>query len=157
MSLISSIKQTLGIGGVKVSLNVPGQVEMSKCQVEGNVTLSAKSEQQVLELTVNLIESYSTGRGDEKVTRDFELGKVNLTEAPFQMKAGEVKEVPFVLPFKNLKSENDKLKEKGGALGMIGKAGAFANAEKSTYKMKAKANVKGTVLKPSDEKDIKLV
>lgn len=156
MSFMSSIKQTLGIGGVKVGLTVPGQVEKSKGQIEGNVTLSAKSDQEVTELTVNLTESYSTGRGDEKVTKDYEIGKVNLS-APFQMKAGEVKEVPFVLPFKILKSDADELKEKGGALGMIGKAGAFANAEKSTYKVKAEADVKGTALDPSDEKDIRLI
>lgn len=156
MSIMSSIKQTLGIGGVKVSLTVPGQVEKSKGQVEGKVVLSAKSDQEVLKLNVTLTESYSTGRGDEQTTKEYDLGEVNLP-APFQMKAGEVKEVPFALPFTLLKSDADFLKEKGGAFGLIGKAGAFANAEKSTYKVKAEADIKGTMVDPSDEKDIKLV
>ena len=156
MGIMSGIKQVLGVGGVKVSLSVPGHVEKSKGQVEGSLTLSAKSDQEVLKLTVTLTETYSTGRGEEKTTREFDLGEVSLP-APFQMKAGEVKEVPFVLPFTLVKSETDMLKEKGGALGLIGKAGAFAKAEKSTYKVKAVADVKGTVLDPTDEKDIKLV
>ena len=156
MGIMSGIKQALGVGGVKVSLTLPEQVEKSKGQIEGNLALSAKSDQEILKLTVTITESYTTGRGDEETTKEYDLGEVNLP-APFQMKAGEAKEVPFVLPFKLLKSDADVLKEKGGALGMLGKASAFANAEKSTYKVKAEADVKGTMIDPSDEKDIKLV
>ena len=73
------------------------------------------------------------------------------------IKAGETKEVAFTLPFAMLKSSNDRLKEKGGALGAIGSIGAFANNEKSEYFVDADVDVKSAALDPSDKKQIKLV
>lgn len=156
MGFMAKVKQWMGIGGVKVVLTVPAQVEKSKGQIEGKLTVSSKSDQTVKALHVELIESWTTGRGEEKETKELELGKVEIP-APFDIKAGETKEFPFVLAFTLVKSNADELKEKGGALGMLGKAAAFANAEKSTYDVKAGGDVKGTAFGPTDVKGIKLV
>lgn len=56
-----------------------------------------------------------------------------------------------------IKSNADSLKEKGGALGALGKMGKFANNEKSSYFVDATVDVKSAFLDPSDKKDIKLV
>jgi hypothetical protein len=96
------------------------------------------------------------GRGAEKSEKEFELGKVMVAQA-FDMKQGELRTFDFVLPFDLVKSTADELMDKGGALGMLGKAGAFANAEKSSYKVSAEADVKGAALDPSDDKVISLV
>ncbi len=156
MGFMAGVKQFLGVGGVKIALAVPSQAQKSKQQLEGTVVLTAKSDQHIMELTVKLTESWTTGRGEDKTTKEFELGAIALP-APFDMRAGEVKEVPFTLPFTLLKSSNDQLIEKGGALGALGKVAAFAGAEKSTYCVKAEADVKGTALDPSDSKEIRLV
>jgi len=156
MGFFDSIKQFLGIGGIKVDLQIPPQAHKAAGVVQGTVNLTAKSDQHVLELYVKLVESWSTGRGEDKEEKDFELGKINLP-APFDMKAGEVRAVQFALPFQMIKSNNDVLKEKGGALGALGKMGAFADAEKSTFKIVAEADVKGTALDPGDTKEIQLL
>ena len=156
MAFFSKLKQFFGAGTVKVELSVPAQVPKAAGQLGGRVELNAASDQHVLELTVKLTESWSTGRGDDRTEKDFELGKLTLAQA-FDMKQGESRSFDFVLPFTLVKSDADDLKEKGGALGMLGKAGAFVNAEKSTYKVAAEADVKGAALDPSDEKNIQLV
>lgn len=110
----------------------------------------------MLEVTVELEEIWETGRAGEKTEKRFELGKLKLAEG-FDMKTGEERSFDFVLPYQLIKSNADDLKEKGGALGMLGKAAAFANNEKSRYKIKAMADVKGAALDPSDDKEIQLV
>ena len=156
MGFLGKIKNKLGIGGVKVSLQVPGQVSKEDTSVDGKVTLTTKSEQEVLTLTVKFIEEFTKGRGDDESTKEFELGVVNIP-VNITIKPGETKEIPFTLPFKFLNSNADDLKEKGGALGALGSAAKFANKEKSEYHIDAEADVKSAVLDPSDEKDIKVV
>jgi hypothetical protein len=156
MSFFAKIKQFFGGGTVKVELSVPPQVEKAGRVLKGKTTLNALSDQHVLELTVVLNEEWTTGRGEEKETKEFELGKITVQKA-FDMKKGEVKDFEFELPFELLKSNADQLKEKGGALGVLGKAAAFANAEKSRYFVVAEADVKGAAFDPDAKKEIQLV
>ena len=155
MSFFAKVKQFFGAGTVKLELSVPPSVTKAGLQVPGKVTLNAVSDQHVIDVTVKLEEEWDTGRGEEKQTKTFELGKLTLAEA-FDMKQGEQRVLDFVLPFELIKSNADDLKEKGGALGALGKAAAFANAEKSRYRVKAEADVKGAAFDPSDEKEINL-
>lgn len=156
MSIIAKIKQFFGIGGVDVTLNVPAQVAKASSVIDGQITLLAKSDQHVLSIEVKLMEDFSTGRGEEEETREFELGSLTLSD-PFDIKAGETRTVPFRLPFQILKSNADELKDKGGALGALGKVSAFANAEKSAFTVKVEVDVKDTGFDPSASKEIKLV
>ncbi len=155
VSFMAKVKQFMGIGGVKIVLTVPDSVERAKGLLEGKLTLTSKSDQQLQEIEVKLVESWSTGRGDDKTTKEFDLGKV--TVPGFALKAGESRELPFTLSFEMIKSNADELKEKGGALGALGKAAAFANAEKSTFRVVATGDVKGTAFGPTDGKDIRLI
>jgi hypothetical protein len=155
MSFFSKLKQFFGAGTVKIQLTVPPSVSKAGLQVPGKITLNALSDQHVIDVTVKLEESWETGRGQEKQTKTFELGKTT-TAKEFDMKQGEERVFEFVLPFELIKSNADELKEKGGALGVLGKAAAFANAEKSRYRVIAEADVKGAAFDPSDQKDIEL-
>jgi sporulation-control protein spo0M len=156
MGFFQTIKNKLGIGGVKVKLEVPGQVAKDAGSVSGKVILTSKSDQEIVELEVKMIEEYTTGRGEDKKTKEFTLGEVKVP-CGFTIKAGETKEVAFTLPFEILKSSNDRLKEKGGVMGAMGSIGAFANNEKSEYFVDADVDVKSAALDPSDKKEIKLV
>ena len=66
MSFFQSIKNKLGIGGVSISLQVPSQLSKEATHVDGTITLTTKSEQEVKMLTVRMIEIYTSGSGDEK-------------------------------------------------------------------------------------------
>jgi hypothetical protein len=156
MAFFSKVKQFFGAGTVKVELAVPPQVPKAAGQLAGRIALNAASDQHVLELNVKLTETWSTGRGDQKTEKEFELGKLTIATS-FDMKQGELRSFDFVLPFELVKSDNDEFKEKGGALGVLGAAAAFASAEKSSYRVSAEADVKGAALDPSDVKLIQLL
>ncbi len=156
MGFFQTLKKKLGIGGVKVALQVPGHVDKDAEHIEGKLSLTTKSEQEIVYIEFKLVEKYTRGRGDSKSTTEFTLGEIKNTEA-FTLKPGETREVPFILPFVLLKSRHDKLKEKGGASATVGKLGAFANAEKSDYFVQTFVDVKGVVLDPTDTKRVKLV
>lgn len=156
MGIFQTIKNKLGIGGVKVELSCPAQFAKDSGMVNGKVVLTSKSDQELKTLTVKLIEEYTTGRGDDKKTEEFDLGtyKVDLNSS---IKSGESQTHEFAFDFKILKSDNDELKEKGGVMGGIGKMAAFANNEKSNYFIEAEVDVKSAALDPSDKKPVKLV
>jgi hypothetical protein len=154
--MFGKIKQALGIGTVKVELSIPAQVRKADGSLQGTVKLTAKSDQEVTKLHIKLIESYTTGRGEDKKTREFDLGEIVMPQQ-LLMTSGDVKDIEFKLGFTLLKSNNDVLKEHGGALGTLGKLGALANAEKSEYFVTVVADVKGTALDPSDRKQIRLI
>lgn len=156
MGFFQSIKNKLGIGGVKIELQIPGEASKAEGTVSGKIILTTKSEQEVKGIEVKMIEEYTTGRGEDKETKELTLGTLKLSEV-FVIKPGETKEIPFTLPFSIIKSGNDELKEKGGALGALGKVSAFADNEKSKYFVDADIDVTSAALDPSEKKEIKLV
>ena len=155
MSFFAKIKQFFGAGTVKVTLNAPATFNTIDGVIEGSVHLEAKSDQTILSLKIELKEEYTTGRGDEKKTKTFEIGEVKL--AGFDMKQGETKDVPFKLSYSYAKSDNEAMAEKGGVMGGLGKLGSFASGEKSEFKLWATADVKGAALDPNDLKELKRV
>lgn len=156
MGFFQNVKNKLGIGGVSVSLQVPGQIAKDSGLIEGKITLTTKSEQEVISFTVKMLEEFTTGRGNEKKTKQFELGMIK-TPVDFSIKPGDTKELTFSLPFTLVKSNSDELKEKGGALGALGKMASFANNEASRYFISAVADVKSAALDPSDKKEIRVI
>jgi len=156
MGIFKKFKDKLGIGGVKVELKIPGQVSKDASTIEGTVILTTKSEQEVIDITVQVLEEFTTGRGDDSSEKEFELGEVKVP-CNFTINPGETKEVSFSVPFNLVKSNAEELSEKGGALGALGKLGKFANNEKSNYFVDAEADVKSAALDPSDKKPFKLI
>ena len=156
MAFFDKVKGFLGIGGVKIALEVPPDVTKESKKLSGKVTLTTTSDQQVESITVKLMEKYTTGSGDSKTTREFELGKAVINQ-PFEIKISETKAVDFTIDFEMLKSKNDQLKEQGGVLGALGKVGSFVQSEKSEYYVEAMADVKAAALDPTDKKNIRLL
>ncbi len=146
----------MGIGGVKVELSIPAEAPKQEGNLAGKIILTSKSDQDIKEIEIKMIEEYSTGRGDEKETKELTLGEIKISEA-MSIKEGETKEIPFSLPYALIKSNNDELKEKGGALGALGKVGSFAKNEKSEFFIEADVDVVSAAIDPSDRKKIKLV
>ncbi|MDX2359207.1 MAG: sporulation protein [Crocinitomicaceae bacterium] len=156
MGFFQKIKSKLGIGGVKISIDTPGQISKEDGKVAGKFTLTTKSEQEITEMTVSLIEKYTTGRGDDETTKEFTLGKQNFKDL-ITIKPGDSKVYDFDFTFEALKSRNDELKDKGGVSGAIGSLGKFANKEKSEFVVDVSVDVKAAALDPTEEVDVKLV
>jgi hypothetical protein len=156
MGLLQKIKSKLGIGGVKIQLDVPAQYSTEACMATGKFTLTTKSDQDVKTMEVKLIEKRTTGRGDDAKTKEYTLGSQKFNNE-FAIKTGENKTFDFEFPFEVKQSMNDKLKEKGGAMGAIGSLGKFAKGEKSEYVIDVSVDVKAAALDPTEEQEVKLV
>lgn len=155
MGFFDKIKDWLGIGGVKVELEIPGQVEKASGSISGKVILTTKKAFPVKDIKVKLEEHWSTGTGENKTSKTFDIGNITIPGG-FTISPEETKAIDFTLPFTLIKSENDRMKEQGGLMGTMGKIGAFTSGEKSEYKVVATADVDKPGLDPSKTKDIKL-
>jgi hypothetical protein len=158
MGFFAKVKQWMGIGGVKMEIQSDAQFPAGQGTgtVAGKILFTSKSDQHVTKVDVKVIEEKSTGSGAEKSTREYDLGKVTIPNE-FDIKAGESKTIDFQVPFKVVKSMTDAMKDKGGALGALGKMGSFVNNEKTFYYITASGSVKGTAMGPSAKKPIQLV
>lgn len=153
MGLWTKIKGWLNIGGVKVQIEgVNPMVSKSGNAIKGKAVLAAKSDKQVTKVGFKFILRKTTGRGNDKKTKEFILGQSNGT-APFEIKTGETKTLDFSIPY----SIEQSLKDMGGMLGTVGKLAAFAAKEKMEYYVIAKRDVKGTALSPKAELEVNIV
>lgn len=153
MGLFGAIKNKLGIGGVAIDFTVPSQIEKAKRSFDGKITVTTKSEQEIVKMEAILKEEFSTGIGDNKSSKVLELGKWTNFEN-FSIKPGDVKTFDFIVDFEEIKSDMDKLSEKGGMMGGLGKGLKFMNQEKSKFFVEVNVDVKSAVLDPSEKKDV---
>lgn len=155
MSFFNKIKQFFGIGTVSVKIEAPATFKTEDGIIKGNVNITAKSDQVLEYVEVELKEEWSEGRGDEKTEKTFSIGKLKLPG--FEMKSGETKSVPFELAYTYSKSSNEDLAGKSGVLGGLGKMAQFATNEKSSFTLIATADVKGATFDPNDVLEIKRI
>ncbi|QQR54794.1 sporulation protein [Candidatus Peregrinibacteria bacterium] len=147
----AKIKLFFGIGTVKVLLEAPETFSAGDKSIEGTVTIIGKSDQKITKITVKMIEDYvKNAKNGQAQKKRFTLGEINVGKA-FEIKQGEEKKIDFKLPFEMVKSTNDQLKDKGGALGALGGLGSMLDQEKSEYKLQAIADVEAASIDPMAE------
>jgi hypothetical protein len=156
MGFFQTIKNKLGIGGVSFTIEIPGQVSADDQKIDGKLLLTTKSDQKVLNIKLKVYEKYTSGRGDKKTVKTFDLGKQEI-EGNFEIKTGESKTIDFSIPFKVAKSSHQELSEKGGALGALGKLASMATDEKFAYFVEADVDVENVALDPSEKKEFRVV
>jgi hypothetical protein len=171
MGFFDKIKQGLGIGTMEAKLNVPGQIAGSSGQFEGDFILTAKSDQQVQEVSIKfeMVRRWdvtkhrqdSNGRQESYTSHEsqtFELGNY-LDKSPFEVKAGEVKTVHFTIPFQpiNTGPSAEPAAAQSGVSKVLGALSNLASSirnEQISYKVTGKVDLKGVALDPNDMKDI---
>jgi hypothetical protein len=152
MGFLDTIKGWFNIGGVKVKLEgVDPVVSKEGNEIGGKVNLTSKGDKHVLKVNYKFVMERTTGRGENKETKETILGQSSMTD-PFDIKAGETKSLDFTINYDIQK----ELKDMGGAMGAIGKLGAFASGEKTEYYVVAVCDVKGTAFDPSDKLKVKV-
>jgi hypothetical protein len=155
MGFLDTIKQKLGIGGVKMQVTLPGKIERDSGTFSGTIALTTKTDQYITELEIEMIEEWSIGKGENKEQKTFELGKA-LVAKEFSIKPGEIKTFNFTLEYELINSENDDLKEGNAVQKGLGKFGSFLDGENSKYFVKTSCDVKGVIFSPSESTEIKL-
>lgn len=150
MGFMSTVKNWFGMVGVDLELQVPTEVTGETGTITGSVSVTSKTDQEMLTLEVEFEEEWKTGRGADAETQTLTLGeqKVVLNKP---IKAGESVNIPFEFVYELEKSTAQSLAEKGGALGALGKLGGAMSGEKSTYQISACLDLKGVALDPTTE------
>ncbi len=155
MSFFQKIKAFFGIGLMDVKLDVPIKTfKADDHAIVGTIRMTAKSDQRVKEISLQFEETWEKGSDDDKTTKTFDLGKLSWKDA-FDIKAGEVKEIPFELPFSYEKSLTDRVAEKGGVVGGLGAAARFLSKEKSTFWLTATVDLEASTFDPNDVLELK--
>jgi sporulation-control protein spo0M len=152
MGFLDKIKNTFNIGGVKLELQMDTNIQKSAGEVSGKIVFTAQSDKKIKKINLELLEEWKIDRqNEEPISKSFILGNKDLNES-FEMKAGDIKILDFTLPFQFVNSENDTVKDMGGAVSLLGKAGALIDHEKSIFTFTASADIEGTAFGPNDVK-----
>ncbi|MFN8614157.1 MAG: sporulation protein [Vulcanimicrobiota bacterium] len=157
MAFFKKVKDFFGIATVVVSIDTADTFSAEQSTIDGTITVTGKSDQEVTLVKIELREHWRTGSGDDKTEKHFDLGKQVVCDQPFSIKEGEERKFPFSMPFSLIRSKNDEMAEQGGVMGALGKVGAFLDQEKSTFKLTAMADVKAATFDPNCEKVLKKV
>ncbi|MDQ3111502.1 MAG: sporulation protein [Bacteroidota bacterium] len=153
MGFFGKIKQVLGIGTVSVKISATPTFSTSDVEIKGAVVITGKSDQLIESVKIEFEETFTTGSGDKATTKKFELGSVKLNG--FAINKGETKNVVFTLPFSYSKTASERLADKGGVMGGIGKVSGFMQGEKSKFTLIATVDVKGASFDPNDVVELK--
>jgi hypothetical protein len=120
MSIFSKIKKGLGVGTISFELVVPTQVEASSGALAGQIVLTAKSAQKVIDVEAKLERIFTwderqshynatTKRQEDQwvtQTRTVELGAF-LDETAFELEADETRTIPFTIAFQPFSAQED--------------------------------------------------
>lgn len=155
--MFGKVKKILGIEGVKVTLQIPEKISIKDKTLTGLIELTSLSDnQEVTEITIQLLEKYSRGRGDKRLVNEYILGKTILREK-LQISKGEWVQIPFVLDFIYADSEMDRIGNTNFFTKQIVALAKKIKDVQSEYRVILEAKCKDTTLHPFDEKYIELV
>lgn len=154
--MIGKVKKWLGIEGVKLELNLPDTIQRDGGTLYGKIRFSSLHAQTITSFKVVMIEKYTRGRSEERLTDEYELGEIT-TDKIIEVPAEGTVEVPFQLPYKVVNSEMDDIENKNIFSGALVKAAKYFNRVNSEFRVEAEARVSGVALNPFDKKTIELV
>ena len=151
--MFGKVKRWLGIEGVKVELHIPAKVDGQDGQIEGKIRFYSMHDQSVEGIRVRLIEKYKRGRRGNKLVDEYTLGEISVTRE-IAVPAHEYIEVEFTLPFKMVQSEMDQIEAINFMFKGLIKSAKMVKGVKSTYRIEAEADVRGTALNPFDTQEL---
>ena len=153
--MFSRLKKFVGAVGINVELEIPDQLPLDATTLEGVVRVTAKQTQHITRVKVTMKQVHQEGSGADRSSKEFQIGEIMITDNPFDINEGEVKEFPFRLVFMRRKTADQRRSEQGGLMGAMGKLGKVMDNEKDTFWVNAMADVKGAALDPNDTEEIK--
>ncbi|MBC7811986.1 MAG: sporulation protein [Burkholderiales bacterium] len=96
--VLDAAKHLLGIDGVRLELHIPSEIARNGTQFDGKLTVKTNHDDHVMKLTIRIVQEMVLGIGDTLAVDTTELGKAVIGE-PFDIKAHEVREFDFRLPY----------------------------------------------------------
>lgn len=172
MGLWDTIKGWFNIGGVSVKITqVIEPFPRENTVMEGAFTLTTKIPKTVLSTRAEFyfeetVREEKDGKVEEKTKQTslglFDTKKVGInTEYPFEMAAGETRQMSFLIANVSLGGVVDRMAAQKGMIGTLGKAvvftGELVEQKNLRYFVQVTADVKGAAFDPSDRVQIRVV
>ena len=151
--MFGKVKKFLGIEGVKVEMDIPEEVERESGRIPGTLTFKSMHPQVVESVTIVLVERFNRGRKKEKLTDEYELGRIEI-KLDLEVSPEGPSKTQFELPYDLIISEMDELENKNFFYRGLVKSAKWLRNVKSEYRVEAEATIKGTLLSPFDKKMI---
>ena len=148
--MFGKVKKWLGIEGVKLELILPEVGDLQEGSISGTIRFYSLHAQTVTAVRVLMIEKFSRGRRNDKLTDEYELGSL-VMEREIAIPSQESVELDFDLPFELIKSEMDELEGRNAVLGGWARTAKWIRGVKSEYSILAEAKVRGVALNPFDK------
>lgn len=153
--MLGKVKKFLGIEGVKVEMEIPESVERLSGHIPGTLTFTSMHTQIVESVTIVLVERYNRGRKKEKLTDEYELGRLEI-QLDLEVTPEGPSKTHFELHYDLLISEMDELEHKNIIYKGLIKSAKWLRNVKSEYRVEVEAKIKGTLLSPFDKQPILL-
>lgn len=153
--MFGKVKKYLGIEGVKVEMDIPESVERESGRIAGSLTFTSMNEQTVESVTIVLVERYYRGRKKERLTDEYELGRMEMKLDLLVTPEGPSK-TQFELPYHLMVSEMDELEGRNILYKGLVRSAKWLRNVKSEYRVEVEAKISGTLLSPFDKKPILL-
>jgi len=151
--MFGKVKKFLGIEGVKVEMEIPESVERLSGKIPGTLSFTSMHPQVVESVTIVLVERYNRGRKKEKLTDEYELGRMEI-QLDLEVTAEGPSKTHFELNYDLIISEMDELENKNILYKGLVKSAKWLRNVKSEYRVEAEAKIKGTLLSPFDKRSI---
>jgi len=153
--MFKKVKKFLGIEGVKVEMQIPESVDKNSGRIHGKLIFTSMHPQLVESVTIVMVERFNRGRKKEKLTDEYELGRM---EIPLDLEVSPEgpSSTEFELPFELLESEMDELEKRNIFYRGLIKSAKWLRNVKSEYRIEVEAKIKGTLLSPFDKQPIVL-
>lgn len=151
--MFGKVKKYLGIEGVKVELVIPETIARSEGRIIGELIFTSMHPQVVASATIVLVERYYRGRKKDRLTDEYELGRIEM-DLDLEVTSEGPSKTSFELPYNMLISEMDELEEKNIFYKGLVKGAKWLRRVKSEYRVEVEAKIKGTLLGPHDKQSI---
>ncbi len=145
--MISTLKNWLGIEGVKVSVEYNEAFSIENQSFRGQVVLSSMTAQHVESVILKVEELYSRGWRKTKLTDKYTLGELKLN-VDKRLDANETISIPFTIGYNAVKSPIDKMADKNILNKGVSKIAKILKNVDSEYSILVVVKVKGVGLDP---------
>ena len=153
--MLSKVKNWFGIEGVKMDILLPDDIRSVDGLFSGILVFNALTTQEVLNVTVKMVERYGRGRGSERLVNEYVLGELFIDKSII-IEANIETKLSFAFSFKYVTAPIDDFAKKNILFkGMANMAKKMSKVN-SEFRIEAEAKVKGTALNPFVQKFFQL-
>jgi sporulation-control protein spo0M len=153
--MLSKVKNWFGIEGVKMDILLPDDIRSVDGLFSGILVFNALTTQEVLNVTVKMVERYGRGRGSERLVNEYVLGELVIDKSII-IEANIETKLSFAFSFKYVTAPIDDFAKKNIFFKGMANVAKKMSKVNSEFRIEAEAKVKGTALNPFVQKFFQL-